>query len=405
MDQSPGDIDAPGMDRSVAAVIAVADPKLRRSLLDALQTAALTVIEENCDTMRIDEMLSTVERLQPDILFLGLPGLPKDFGTVIQILSTLDPAPRVVAVNESAEPETILKAIRAGATEFVYPPFASASFQESVRRVVVDCSREARQERSTGSIIGFVSPKGGCGATTMACHSASHLRRITKKEVLLSDLDLASGIAATLMQAVARHSLEDALQNLHRMDLKLWKALVATTPSGVDVIPQPPDISTPGNVLSKKLPPLLRFWRMHYDFTLLDLGHGITPPLLDSLESLDTLVLVATNEVLALRQAKQMIQLLATKNFGSNRLKLIINRMPKRAQIQLPELEQVMGHSIYAEIPNDYQRLNEAYSEPRLLDPSSVLGTEIGVFAAKLAGIAAEEKKKSKFFGLARSRK
>jgi len=197
-----------------------------------------------------------------------------------------------------------------------------------------------------------------------------------------------------------RYSLDDALQNLHRMDLKLWKGLVATAPSGVDVIPAPPDTPGPVSPISKKLPPMLRFWRMHYDLTIIDLGHGITPSLLDVLDFLDTLVVVATNEVLALRQAKHMIQTMQARNFGANRLKLVINRMPKRAQIQLPELEKVMGHSIFAEIPNDYQRLNEAYSEPRLMEPSSELATEIGKFAAKLAGVVPAEDKPRRFFGM-----
>jgi pilus assembly protein CpaE len=175
---------------------------------------------------------------------------------------------------------------------------------------------------------------------------------------------------------------------------------VANTPSGVDLIPAPPDIPSPAMPISRKLPPMLRFWRMHYDFTVIDLGHGITQPLLDVLDSIDTLVLVATNEVLALKQAKLMIQTLRARSFGANRLKLVINRMPKRTQIQLPELEKVMGHSIYAEIPNDYQQLNEAYSEPRLLDAGSDLGKQIGQFAARLAGISAIEKKSRRFFGL-----
>ena len=114
--------------------------------------------------------------------------------------------------------------------------------------------------------------------------------------------------------------------------------------------------------ISRRLPQMLRFWRMQYDLTIIDFGHGITQPLLDVLDSIDTLVLVATNEVLALRQAKRMIQTLAAQNFGTNRLKLVINRMPKRTPIQIPELERVMGHGIFSAIPNDYMLLNEAYS-------------------------------------------
>jgi pilus assembly protein CpaE len=149
------------------------------------------------------------------------------------------------------------------------------------------------------------------------------------------------------------------------------------------------------------MPQMLRFWRMQYDLTLIDFGHGITQPLLEVLDSIDTLVLVATNEVLALRQAKRMIHTLALQSFGTNRLKLVINRMPKRTPVQIPELEKVMGHMIFSAIPNDYLLLNEAYSQPRLMDPNSDLEKQIGKFAAKLAGIAAtEEKKPRTFFGL-----
>ncbi|MGD1071417.1 MAG: hypothetical protein ABSB15_14850 [Bryobacteraceae bacterium] len=400
MDDSADDIETIGAEKTIAIAVGIADPKLRLLLLEALHEASVPVMEESCDVHRFDDLIASVERLRPDILFLGLPGLPADPALIVARIATLDPALRVVAVNDSAEPETILKAMRAGAAEFVYPPFLSSAFEDSLRRVIADCGRAVHAERSTGSVIGFVSAKGGCGATTLACHAASHLRRLTKREVLLADLDMASGVVGSIMQTVPRYSLDDALQNLHRMDLKLWKGLVATSPSGVDVIPTPPDIPAPAAPLSRKLPALLRFWRMHYDLSIVDLGHGITQPLLDVLDSIDTLVLVATNEVLALKQAKQIIQALAARNFGANRLKLVINRMPKRTQIQLPELEKVMGHSIYSEIPNDYHRLNEAYSEPRLLDPDSDLGIQIGKFAARLAGISAGEKKPRGFFRL-----
>jgi pilus assembly protein CpaE len=394
-----------GTERTVAAALAVGDPKLRWLLLEALEKVSITVVEENCEADRFDEMAATLDRLRPEILFLGLAGLSVDPGAVIARIATLDPAPRVVAVNDTAAPEAIVKAMRAGAADVVYPPFSSTAFLDSLRRVIADCGQMGAEQRSTGSVIGFVSAKGGCGATTLACHSSAHLRRMTGKEVLLADLDMASGISSIIMQTVARYSLHDALQNLHRMDLKLWKGLVTTAPSGVDVIPAPPDLPAPSAPISRKLPPLLRFWRMQYDFTIIDFGHGITQPLLDVLDSIDALVLVATNEVLALKQAKQIIQTLATRNLGANRVRLVINRMPKRSQIQLPELEKVMGYSIYAEIPNDYERLSEAYSEPRLLDPGSTLGAEIGKFAAKMAGITSNEKKKSRRFFRLRSRK
>ena len=384
--------------KDTTVAVAVAELKLRRQVMEALQKVSVPVLGENCAGDSLDELVASVERLRPRILILGLTELPADPFLVLALLLKLDPAPSIVVVNDCAEPEIILKAMRAGAAEFVYPPLGSPAFSESMRRVIVNCGRVVREERSAGSVVGFVSAKGGCGATTLACHSSRYLRQTAKKEVLLADLDMASGITGPIMQAVARYSLDEALQNLHRMDLKLWKALVATAPSGVDGMPAPPDIAG-AQPMTKKMPQMLRFWRMQYDLTILDLGHGMAQPLLDVLDSIDTLVLVATNEVPTLRQAKQMIQALAARNFGANRLKLVINRMPKRAQIQLPELELVMGHPIHSAIPNDYERVNEAYSEPRLVDPNCDLGTQIGKFAANLAGITTTEKKPRGFFG------
>ena len=381
--------------------VAVADPKLRGAVLEALRKLSVPVVDENCDAATVEELMASVERLRPNVLILGLPGLPSDPASVVARILTLEPAPHIVAVHESADPEMILKLMRAGASEFVYPPFSSTAFRDAMRRATSSSGRTAPQDRPTGSVIGFVSAKGGCGATTLACHAASFLRRSFRKDVLLADLDMASGITGSIMQAVARYSLEDALQNLQRMDLKLWRGMVATTPSGVDLIPAPPDNPAPVVPISRRMPQMLRFWRMQYDLTLIDFGHGITQPLLEVLDSVDTLVLVATNEVLALRQAKRMIHTLALQSFGTNRLKLVINRMPKRTPVQIPELEKVMGHMIFSAIPNDYLLLNEAYSQPRLMDPNSDLEKQIGKFAAKLAGIAAtEEKKPRTFFGL-----
>jgi Flp pilus assembly CpaE family ATPase len=88
-----------------------------------------------------------------------------------------------------------------------------------------------------------------------------------------------------------------------------------------------------------------------------------------------------------------MIQALALRNFGANRLKLVVNRMPKRTEIQLPELEKVMGHPIFCGIPNAYQAVTEAYGESKLLEPDSKPGIEIGRMAIKLAGLASVENK------------
>jgi len=380
---------------AATVVVAVVDPQLRRSVTDALAKTPAQLVDDSWVSGDIDELATGIERLRPSVLFLGLPGLLADAASAVTRMASLDFSPRIVAVSGNANPEIILKTMRAGAAEFMYPPFEPGF--DVVLRSVVSSPRTQLEAPATGKTIAFASVKGGCGATTLACHSASWLKNSGKREVLLADLDTSAGIAATLMQSIAKYTLDDALQNLHRLDLKLWKALVAASPSGVDVMPAPTE---PAGVvpISRKLPPMLRFWRTQYEFTLIDLGSGTTSVLLDVLPSIDTLVLVATNEIPALRQARQMIQSLANRGFGPNRVKLVINRMPKRPAIPVSEIEKLMGLSVHAILPNDYQVLSEAYSHPKLIDLNSDLGMQFGAFAAKLTGIAPVEKKTRKLF-------
>src|SRR5579863_741274 len=220
---------------ATTAIVAVVDPQLRRSVVEALGKTSIRLVDDTWNSGDLDELAAGVERLRPSVLFLGLPGLSGDAAAAVARIANLEFAPRVVALSGSANPEMILKSMRAGAVEFMYPPFEPGF--EAVLRSVVTAARSQPDAPATGKAIGFLSVKGGCGATTLACHVASWLRNTGKKEVLLADLDISAGIAGALMQGAGRYTLDDALQNLHRMDLKLWKALVTTTPSGVDVIP------------------------------------------------------------------------------------------------------------------------------------------------------------------------
>ena len=76
--------------------------------------------------------------------------------------------------------------------EYLFPPL-----QETLRKALEKRSPERgrRRERVQGRRqgMGFVSAKGGCGATTLVCHVAVELGRQNQK-VLLADLDLDAGM-------------------------------------------------------------------------------------------------------------------------------------------------------------------------------------------------------------------
>jgi pilus assembly protein CpaE len=118
------------------------------------------------------------------------------------------------------------------------------------------------------------------------------------------------------------------------------------------------------------------------------------------MEEIDEACLVTTLEVPALHQSKQIIQTLLDSGYGKNRIRLILNRSPKRLDITVGELEKMLGVPIFAMIPNDYPELYETYAEGRMLNRASELGKHMTKLAQKLSGIEEEKPNGKKRFGL-----
>ena len=78
--------------------------------------------------------------------------------------------------------------------------------------------------------------------------------------------------------------------------------------------------------------------------------------------------------------------------YPKGRIRLILNRSPKRLDITPGELEKMLGLPIFCMVPNDYLELYETYAEGRMLNRNSELGKQIAKLAAKLANLDEPEK-------------
>jgi len=388
--------DAGEMEYGSTAAIAIRDPQLREQLWAAAQGAPVQLLGDLSELGDTEELCAEIGRARPDILLMELTG-PAEFADAARALKAGAGAPRIVAVDRSADPERILAAMRAGASEYLYPPFGR-EFSEALARLAAECSQEHEARRPAGVAIGCVSAKGGCGATTFACHAAAFLRR-ARKETLLADFDWSAGMAAVYAQANSRYTLADALGSLHRIDLTLWKALVATGHDGLHVMPAPRDpMEYTAN--QRGLQSLLRFWRTQYEFTVVDLGSGVTTALLDLAPELDQIAVVTTAEAPALRAASQMLRALGKADCGRNRVRLVVNRALRRPPFPAAELERLLDCPVYGSVPLECGSPDDTV-EIRPPQLESAMGAGMAAIASRMTGLPAETRKPRKlaFFG------
>ncbi|HEX3748469.1 MAG TPA: AAA family ATPase [Bryobacteraceae bacterium] len=359
------------------------------------------IIVEHQDIGDVSNFLDRLERMRPDVVLIDISGWREPLEGLANSIRTAIGDPMIIAINNAADPDAILASMRAGINEYLYPPL-----RDPLRRALEKRAAERSRRRDAGAKAGgksfaFFSAKGGCGATTLVTHVAAELGRQNQK-VLLADLDLDSGMVGFITKTKSVYSILDAVNNLHRLDIHYWKALVSNGIPGVEIVAAPLALASKQQIKDEQVRHVLGFARPHYDWTLVDLGRSLSHTAMAALEEIDEACLVTTLEVPALHQSKQIIQTLLDSGYGKNKIRLILNRSPKRLDITPAELEKMLGLPIFAMIPNDYPELYETYAEGRMLNRNCDLGKQIAKLAIKLASLEVEDKSPKKrfaFFG------
>lgn len=367
------------------AALVAADEKVREELRDCLSRLGVRLVVDQPALLEWSAFMGRLRRLTPDLLVIDSPQFQDPFVGAAHAIKSLSPGPTVIGVIDKPDAEAALKAIRAGANECVMPPF-EASLREALDRICRLRAAREREQLPAGKAIGFLSAKGGCGATTVACHVAVGLRQATQHEVLLADLDLDLGMAGFLMKAQTPYSVVDVANRLNSLDFRSWGEMVWKDPPRLDVLPAP---ATP---LHKDLPDpalfrgLLQAMQSQYGWVIADLGRGLSHLTRAVTEELDRLFLVFTPDVPSLYRTKQVVLSLSQNGHSPNRLALILNRVPKHCEFTRKDIEGLLGVRVFWELSERFEH-EQAFREGSLVAADSPSCRQLAALTAMIADI------------------
>jgi pilus assembly protein CpaE len=265
---------------------------------------------------------------------------------------------RVVALGTSKDPDLILRCMREGAKEFVL-----ADDDEEIVRVVREQVLPLRA--ATGRVYAVFPAKGGVGATTLATNLAGALQRIGEQTCLV-DLNLEMGDVLAFLDLTGGYSISDAVANAARLDRELLDSTLLKHASGVRVLAQAHRADEPAPVQPAELGALLAFLRSHHGAVVLDGLRTFDETSVAALDACDRILLVVTQEVPAVRDARRCFQLLERLGV-SDRVKLVVNRFDKGAEIGPPVIAETVGAPVAATIPNDYPAVLRGINRGQLL--------------------------------------
>jgi pilus assembly protein CpaE len=376
--------------RPLTTALIVSSPELNSEVRQAVRGVPIRIILDQPTTIETFQL----KRIRVDLVIVAGAPVDETMPDLVKRIKVVSPHTAIALVERSPRPETILDSMRNGADEFVLPPF-DINLPEALLRIVAKHINREDVAEHPSKVVGFLSAKGGCGATMAACHVAVELARTTGLEVLLADFDLEAGMIGYLMKAKTQYSIIDAVKNLHRLDMSLWQGLVSKERPHLDVIPAPDEMPPQERYDTEQVRETFRTMRAMYGWVVADLGRGLGPISAALLDDLDALFVLSTLNLPALYQAKRFADRIRTHGYPMQRVHLIVNRVPHKSELSPEDCSKMLGLPLFGQLPESTD-LDRAYGEGKLLTASSALGKELASFAMRMAGTKAEEPAKEK---------
>jgi pilus assembly protein CpaE len=233
------------------------------------------------------------------------------------------------------------------------------------------------------------------------------LVQLKKGSTLLVDLHLANGDAGVFLGAEPKFSIVDALENTHRLDDAFFRGLITKTKAGVDLLASsdrlmvtPPD--------ARRIRTLLEYATRLHQYVVLDVPRA-DAAVLDALEGVSKIVVVANQELATVRSASRMASALRQR-YGKDKVQVVVSREDRLADIGHEDVERAVGSKVRHSFPSDYRRALQALNKgrPVTLENHNELAGSFLRFARAISGIESEKKAADRspaLFGLFGGRK
>ena len=180
------------------------------------------------------------------------------------------------------------------------------------------------------------------------------------------------------------------MENTHRLDESFFESLVVhSKTTGVHLLASAE--RNVGAVDLRRISTLLQFAMTHYRYTLLDVPRS-EAAVLDSLEGVAGIFIVANQELATIRNAGRIAATLRQR-YGKERVKIVISRFDKQAEIGNDDIQRVVGSPVKYTVPSDYRTALNALNKgrPMALDKDNKLTAAFQQMAYDLAGIRVEK--------------
>lgn len=349
------------------------------------------------------QLTQLITAQQPNVCFVDTTSNLEKALTLISTINRIDSGIGVVALLDTNHPETILRCLRQGATEFMITPITVEQLESGLGKLLKTLPKDKIAPKTFAKIYAVQPSKGACGSTTVATNLAFGLKRAGLKRVLLCDLDPITGTVSFLLKIRCQYSFVDVLQREGTLDTDLWRAMT-TTHEGVDILLSPETLID-GVQEQADVSSIIAYARQNYDAVVLDTNSIYGQWNLAQANAADEVMVVTTNELPAVQAAQRALAYLEENGVRKDRLRLVLNRFNREVGMSKDVVAAALETEVFGFIPSDFDVVQKGLMEGKPVVSSSSIGKAIGQMCEQLVGknpgkTSGGGEKKSAFSGL-----
>lgn len=307
---------------------------------------------------------------------------------VVKTFRALAPEIPIVGIGESESSETLLAAMRAGASDFLRPPFS----RDTLENLLASLSG-GKGRAGAGRQICFSPSQSTDGASTIALHVAHAMPSLTNGKLILLDCDIHSSTLAFRLGRKFDFSIGDALERIADID-DLWQRM-STEWNGFRLLPCPSDGQPPTEAQRRRLPDIVASATHKFDTVIADLPSSLSPTAAEIARRSDTLYLVCTPYLVSIHLARRRLNQLRALGVDTDKVRLLVNRFDSKNAVSKSTIEGAIGLPVDFSLPNEFETVKQAAIKGGLIAPTSQLYKSLEKLAGHILGVVPAQKEQA----------
>ena len=317
------------------------------------------------------EAIDIAQEVEPDVILMDINMPDMDGIAATEAIRQKRPFVQVIILSVQSDQNYMRRAMLAGARDFLTKPPMGDELISAIRRAGTMAHQEKAKggsstavtssglptvpniSSSQGKVITVYSPKGGTGCTSVAVNLGIALHNDETRSVIV-DGNLQFGDVAVFVNEQGKNTILDLASIAEELDPEIvGNVMIKHNASGVHVLAAPTRPEQAESITGQQFLQILKYLRRLYAYVIVDTPSMLTDVVLSSVDESDIIVLIATQDIPAIKNARLFLDLVSSLGVERERIVFTMNRYDKRIGITPEKIGENLKVDVAAIIPLD----------------------------------------------------